>query len=41
MDTPEDAFFMLATKDEDEAVRRVNHLETLNIEREISRGANY
>jgi single-stranded-DNA-specific exonuclease len=33
MDTPEDAFFMLATKDEDEAVRRVNHLETLNIER--------
>jgi single-stranded-DNA-specific exonuclease len=33
MDTPEDAFFMLATKDETEAVVRVDHLEKLNLER--------
>lgn len=33
MDTPEDAFFMLATKDEDEARKRVDHLEGLNLER--------
>lgn len=33
MDTPEDAFFMLATKDEGEALKRVDHLEKLNLER--------
>lgn len=33
MDTPEDAFFMLATKDEVEAVKRVDHLESLNLDR--------
>lgn len=33
MDTPEDAFFMLATKDEGEAGERVAHLEKLNLER--------
>lgn len=33
MDTPEDAFYMLATKDINEAVLRVSHLEKLNVER--------
>lgn len=33
MDTPEDAFYMLATKDEADAGARVAHLETLNNER--------
>ncbi|MEZ4194808.1 MAG: single-stranded-DNA-specific exonuclease RecJ [Candidatus Paceibacterota bacterium] len=33
MDNPEDAFFMLATKDEGEAGLRVDHLEKLNLER--------
>lgn len=33
MDTPEDAFHMLATKDEGEAGKRVAHLERLNNER--------
>jgi len=33
MDTPEDAFLMLASKDEGEAGARVNHLEALNNER--------
>lgn len=33
MDTPEDAFHMLATRDETEAGTRVAHLETLNNER--------
>lgn len=33
MDTPEDAFHMLATKDEGEAGARVDHLEKLNLER--------
>jgi single-stranded-DNA-specific exonuclease len=33
MDTPEDAFFMLATQDEGEAGARVEHLEKLNNER--------
>ena len=33
MDTPEDAFFMLATEDEEEAGARVEHLEKLNNER--------
>lgn len=30
MDTPEDAFYLLATKDETEAATRVEHLEKLN-----------
>ncbi len=33
MDTPEDAFLMLATKDDTEAVKRVDYLEDLNLER--------
>jgi single-stranded-DNA-specific exonuclease len=33
MDTPEDAFLMLATKDVEEAIKRVDHLEGLNLER--------
>ncbi len=33
MDNPEDAFFLLATKDEGEAGLRVDHLEKLNLER--------
>lgn len=33
MDTPEDAFFLLSTKDEGEAGSRVDHLEKLNLER--------
>lgn len=33
MDTPEDAFYMLATTDEGEAGTRVEHLEKLNLER--------
>ncbi len=33
MDTPEDAFFLLATKDEGEAGSRLMHLEKLNTER--------
>ncbi len=33
MDTPEDAFFLLATKDVSEAGVRVDHLERLNLER--------
>ena len=33
MDTPEDAFFLLATKDEAEAGARLTHLESLNTKR--------
>lgn len=33
MDTPEDAFYMLATRDEVEAGARVDHLEKLNTDR--------
>ena len=33
MDTPEDAFFLLATKDEGEAGARLEHLEKLNTDR--------
>ncbi len=36
MDTPEDAFLMLATKDEGEAGARVAHLEKLNLERKTA-----
>lgn len=36
MDNPEDAFFMLATKDEVEAKERVMHLEKLNVERKTA-----
>jgi len=36
MDTPEDAFFLLATKDEGEAGLRVEHLEKLNLERKTA-----
>jgi single-stranded-DNA-specific exonuclease len=36
MDTPEDAFFLLATKDEEEARICVEHLEKLNLERKTA-----
>lgn len=36
MDTPEDAFFLLATKDEGEAGVRLEHLEKLNTERKTA-----
>ncbi|KXJ98316.1 MAG: Single-stranded-DNA-specific exonuclease RecJ [Parcubacteria bacterium OLB19] len=36
MDNPEDAFLLLATKDEDEAEMRVLHLEKLNTERKAT-----
>lgn len=36
MDTPEDAFFMLAATDEAEAGSRLNHLEKLNQERKTT-----
>lgn len=36
MDTPEDAFLMLATTDEGEAGARVDHLEKLNLERKTA-----
>jgi len=36
MDTPEDAFLLLATKDEGEAGERLTHLEKLNTERKTA-----
>lgn len=36
MDTPEDAFFLLATKDEGEAGVRLEHLEKLNTDRKTA-----